>query len=380
MKEYHYIRERQPGIELYTFVMPAEDLLAYAQIDRFNQAEEGVERELNLTQVQKLVEFMRQSDASFAEPILGDLRGHWQLDKTRQIFTAPPDSKLLIDDGQHRIGGLHYLSPEERKKWEFKVTATINTPYRERLRRFLQQLKRLKLDSQLVWQIQDRGDLFPDQGSKATYQIAKRLASESDSPLCGLIRLTERAPKPLVGNDVEVLRPLLGNLGPTASLRESTTGTINVGGILRDLRLAISSTHSVLRIHNQEQQYRIVVALLDTARALWPEAWKDPKRFFLRRAVGIGALIQLFAVGRIFKDSLRKPLKDSLLVLKPETKDEIVKTLAMTKKYDWSFERFRRPGMRFPQSGEVARELDALIYQRWPRSEFDGDRKVRTGR
>src|SRR3989338_6504334 len=172
--QYHYIVEGQPGSELFTFVVSAQDLSSFAKLERFNETQEGVERKLNYSHVLKLAEFMRQPNASLAEPVLGDLRGKWQVDRDGQLLRRENGAALLVDDGQHRLAALQLLSDEERSRWQFKVTAKLNTPYQVRLRRFLQQLMRLKLDTHLVWQIQDRGDLFPDSISKASYQLAKR--------------------------------------------------------------------------------------------------------------------------------------------------------------------------------------------------------------
>ena len=70
--QYHYIVEGQPGSELFTFVVSAQDLSSFAKLERFNETQEGVERKLNYSHVLKLAEFMRQPNASLAEPVLGD--------------------------------------------------------------------------------------------------------------------------------------------------------------------------------------------------------------------------------------------------------------------------------------------------------------------
>lgn len=366
---YHYIRQGQPGSELFTFVVGVEDLIVFAQIDRFNETDEGVERKLTYPHVQRLVEYMRRPNANLPEPILGDLRGGWEFDAKQHVVKRGKNAKLCVDDGQHRIAAFHLLKSEEQAKWEVVVTVTVNTSYQERLKKFLQQLTRLKLDGQLVLQIMDRGDLWPDQTSKAVYQLAKRLATDSTSPLKGLIRLEERASKRLpTGTDAETLKPILGELPPAVMLRESTIGMINVMGILRDIQKVTVSIHSALKFHNAEQQYRLIVCLLEAAAKIWPKAWDDPKHFFLRRSVGIGSLIQLFIVGRAFKDCVSETLKKSVLAITPETKDSIFRTLHYANEYDWSYAQFRAPNLKFPQAVDIAKSLDYLINQKMPRS------------
>ena len=373
MYEYPFIKEGQPGSELFTFVVKADDLVSFAKVERFNETEEGVQRMLNIGHVQQLAEFMRRPDASLPEPILGDLRGAWEIDGEKHVLRRQDKSTLLIDDGQHCFAALHLLTVEERGRWEFKVTATVNTPYQTRLKRFIQQLNRLKLDTQLVLQIRDRGDLFPDQISKASYQLAKRLATETTSPLHGIIRLEERQPKrQATGVDADKLAGVLGLMSAATTLREETLSVINVTGILRDLHQVTASVHSLLRHHNQEQQFLAICHLLSAAKEKWPTEWNDPKSYFLRRSDGIASLIELFVVGQAFKSCLspegtrwNRKVTQRVITTSPET---IKRTLGYIKRYDWSFAQYRTPGTKFPRAVEISRQLDALIYQGVPKS------------
>lgn len=370
MFEYPFIKEGQPGSELFTFVVKGEDLLSFARVERFNEVSEGVQRQLDIGHVRKLVEFMRRPDAVLPEPILGDLRGPWSADDNKHVLRRRDNSELLIDDGQHTFAALKLLNAEERARWEFKVTATMSTPYQVRLSRFIQQLQRLKLDTQLVLQIRDRGDLFPDGVSKASYQLAKRLAREAGSPLYGILRLEERTSKrQLTPQEAEQLASLVR---PAAALREQTLGTINVTAILRDLRQVTASVHSLLRYHQPDQQYQAICHLLNAAKEKWPQEWSDPKSFFLRRSEGIASLIELFMVGQAFKSCLapeaprqNKKVRQRVITTAPET---VQRTLGYIRRYDWSYAQYRRPGVKFPRAVEISRQLDALIYQGMPKS------------
>lgn len=371
--EYPFIKRGQPGSEVFTFVVKADDLLSFARVERFNEAEEGVQRRLHYSHVLKLADHMRQADAELNEPILGDLRGPWEVDDKKHVVRREDGAYLLVDEGQQRLAALHLLTLEERSRWEFEVTATVNTPYEVRLKRFIQQTKRLRLDTQLVLQILDRGDFFPDELSKASYQLAKRLATDGSSPLCGLIRLEEREPRKFPSRaDAETLTPLAGKVPPATKLREETLGVINVTGILRDLRLVAVSVHSLLRFHKPDQQFEAICRLLAAAKEQWPEEWDDPKSYFLRRSYGIAALLQLFVVGQAFKSCLSvegtkwsPKASQKVIATSPEM---IKRTLGYAKRYDWSFVQFRKPGMKFPTPAEIARQLDVLIYQGMPRS------------
>lgn len=371
-REYHYIREGQPGSELITFVVSAHDLIALAKVERFNETEVGVERKLNYTHVLGLVDFMRKPNASLAEPILGDLRGGWELDQSRQVLAGQNGVGISIDDGQHRIAALQLLSPEERSRWEFKVTATVNTPFAERCRRFIQQLKRLKLDTHLVWQIQDRADLFPDSISKIAYGIAKRLATRPDSPLYGLIRMEERVPRrEPAGADAETLKSLIGSVPPATALREGTLGIVNVSGIMRDLRLIVASPHSCIRSYPEETQYEILSRLFNSAKETWPDEWNNPKQHFLRRADGLAGLIQLFVVGNAFKQCLTTTGKTSNKRITQTTRifnnqETFTRVLGYASRYNWSLAQFRPSGTKFPRPPEIARQLDSLIYEKMP--------------
>ena len=295
------------------------------------------------------------------------------MDRDSQLLRRENGAALLVDDGQHRLAALQLLSDEERSRWQFKVTATLNTPYQERLRRFLQQLMRLKLDTHLVWQIQDRGDLFPDSISKASYQLAKRLATDPSSPLGGLIRLEERTPhKQPLGADADALKSILGEVPPAIALSSQTLGVINVSGIMRDLRQIIASPHSLLRYSNDQGRFEAVVGLLTAAKELWPDEWDNPKEYFLRRVDGIAALLELFVVGSAFRQCLttqekrvNKNVTKATVLLYPAS---LKLVLGYAQKYDWSFRQFRAPGMKFPKPVEIARQLDSLIFQKAPRA------------
>ncbi len=379
--KYHYIREGQPGTELFTFIMKSEDLLRLSKVERFNEEEEGVQRELNYPHVQKLATFMRRPDASLPEPILGDLRGNWQFDPDNQVIEGIDESALIIvDDGQQRVAALRLLTPEERACWEFKVTVSVNTPFRERLARFVQQLRRLKLDPQLVLQIQDRGDLWPDGLSKSTYQLAKRLALDVNSPLMGLLQLRERSSRRQpAGEDAEKLKPML-KVAPMVALREQTINKIQVSWILRDLRQLLGSAHSGIRQLTQESQFTIVTNLLRSAQQTWPDEWNNPKDFFLRRGYGIAALLQLLVVGTAFKEALtvrRRVTESSMESVTTQTEESIKRVLGYAKRYDWSFQAYRGPQMKFPRPVDMARQLDALIYQSSPRKKTTPPRSNR---
>ncbi len=367
--QYPYIREGQPGGELFTFVVPAEDLLQFSKIERFQQSE-GVERQPNYPHILQICEFMRQPHASFAEPILGDLRG-WQFDTERQRIVRVNGAFLSVDDGQHRIAALHLLSSKERSRWEFKVTATKDTPFAERCRRFIQQLERLKIDNHLVWQIQHRANLFPNETSKRAYELALALATQSDSPLRGLIRIEERVPRRQpTGKDAEALKPILGKAPPAVALRESTIGIVNVSGIMRDLRQIIASIHSVVRYQDPPRQYEILARVFRVASEIWPREWNDPKQYFLRRADGIAALIQLLVVGSALKQCIttsEKPQrKDAAQSVRVFTEDTFRRVLGYAARYNWAYAKYKPAGMKMPNPTGIARELDALIYHGMP--------------
>lgn len=373
VREYHFIREGQPGSELFTFVVPAQDLLEFAKVERFNETSEGVERRLNYNQTLRLAEYMRTENASIPEPILGDLRGPWEFDHEKQVVRFKRGAKLLIDDGQHRISVLHLMDEEERGKWEFKVTATVNTPYQERLARFLQQTKRLKIDTQLILQLQDRGDLFPSKNAKVVYNLAKRLATEKDSPLFGLINLEERQPKKQPqGSDLESLKPILGATTPAEELRAKTVGMVNVTAIISHLQSACFSVHSVLLNRNPEQKFDAIVYLLQAAEDVWSEEWRDPKQYFLRRAEGINGLLQILVRGDAFKQCLRIPRDTSNkrvgqveIIL---NRDAFKRVLDYGKDFRWSYQYYRKQEVRFPKPVEVAQQIDALIHKNRPRT------------
>ncbi len=365
MREFHFIREGQPGSELYTFVVSASTLLEIARVERFNEDpnHKGVQRLLHYPQVVKIRDAMRQSHATFAEPILGNLEGEWIVDKDTNTLMGNRDGYLSVDDGQQRIAALHLLSEEERSVWQLKVTATLGISYEQRVRMFLQQTKRLKIDGQLVLQLQDKTGLFPDNISERAYALGKRLANDPNSPLFGLIRLEERPPrKHPTEEDAKRLAPLLSSIPPAVMLREHTLGIINVGSIFGELKKVVSSAHSVILKQDAEVQQEVVFRIISAAKEIWPKEWSDPQNYFLRRTEGVKSLILLPVVGQQFKKSLALWLKQGGLSRPQENR--VKGLLSCAERYAWDFKRFRGPDAIFPSPAEIARQLDSLIFQK----------------
>src|SRR5438477_5795768 len=115
--KYHFIREGQAGNELFTFVVPARELIHFSRIERFNETKGGVERKLNYAHLLKLKRFMLQPHATIAEPILGNLEGDWNIDRHAGIITREENGFLSVDEGQHRIAALLLLPENEQEKW-----------------------------------------------------------------------------------------------------------------------------------------------------------------------------------------------------------------------------------------------------------------------
>ncbi len=365
MREFHFIREGQPGSELYTFVVPASTLLEIARVERFNEnsGHKGVQRLLHYPQAVKIRDEMRQPNAIFAEPILGNLEGEWVVDKDNHTLLGNSGDYLSVDDGQQRIAALHLLSEEERSVWQLKVTATLGVSYEQRVRMFLQQTKRLKIDGHLVLQLQDTSNLFPDSVTTKAYALGKQLANHPNSPLFGLVRLEERPPrKPPTEEDAKRLAPLLSSIPPAVMLREHTLGIINVGSIFGELKKVVSSAHSVILKEEPTDQQEVVFRILCAAKEIWPKEWSDPKNYFLRRTEGVKALLLLPIVGQQFKKSLASWLKQGGLSKQHENR--VKGLLSCAERYAWDFKRFRGPDAIFPSPAEIARQLDSLIYQK----------------
>lgn len=353
------VKEVQTSTEkLYFFTLNGDELASIAEIKKFGAEAEGVGRYVDYDHAIKIREYFEHGGI-IPENIVGELNG-WNYKTSRSMsgeLAGNGNSKIIITDGQHRVVALSMLSAELRRKLVFEVVGTMGH-FKSQLKMAVRQAKRKPLDPRYILQVADFTDSFDDEPTKVAYQILKKLNQDKDSPLFESLWMFEKAPYLGGATREEIQRYAIRlqnikGLPPAVALRESKT-SINVVSVLGHLKAILRSDYSPIAKKSQSEQYAIVKNLLQAAADVWPEAWKNPGKFYLKRAHGIGALIKLITLSGNFREFV----KDNW------SQDNFKRILSLVSGFDWGLKQYRdNPQLKFPTVYDLAIQLDSQLWQ-----------------
>jgi DGQHR domain-containing protein len=309
----------------YLFPMPAPLLLAISRVDRFGDHSDGVNRQYDERHATDIAVAMTQPDTVMLDDILGDLRGGWRFDEERGLLIPEGDDCYLsIDDGQHRLAACEILTPEEMARWTWPTVATIGLSYEERLRIFRQQQRRKAIDSRLdLAQRHKLGDWRSDT-ERMAYELILQLNSDPNSPLFGMILLTETLRRPYE--------------------RRHRPEGINATGLWSTLKSVIGK-NSPLAALPLPKRGEVALNIIRIASETWPRAWCSPGHV-LTTARGINAVLRLMVSGAEFRGAIG----DDFSV------DSLRKGLSYAESFNWSTGTLRNLSVT-----EITEKLDANI-------------------
>lgn len=353
------VKEIQTDKEkLYFFSLNGNELTNIAEIRKFGNEAEGIGRYIDYDHAIKIREYFERGGI-IPENIVGQLNG-WNYQASHAMngeLAGDENSKIIITDGQHRVVALSMLSAELQRKLVFEVVGTMGN-HRSQLKMAVRQAKRKPLDPRYILQVADFTDSFDDEPTKRAYQILKKLNQEKDSPLFESLWMIEKAPHlgGAIREEIQRYTIRLQNikgLPPAVALRESKIA-INVVSALGHLKAVLRSDFSPIVKKSQPEQYAIVKNLLQAAAAVWPEAWKNPDKFYLKRTQGIGALIKLITLSGNFREFV----KDDW------SQDNFRRILSLVSGFDWGLKQYRdNPQLKFPTVYDLATQLDNQLWQ-----------------
>lgn len=270
---------QQKEHQIYTFVMSADDLALFAQVDRFGDSSNGVNRKLNEKHAMDIAIAMTESNSLLLDAICGDLQGSWQV-RNGKLIPLDDNAKLSIDDGQHRWYAVtELLNEQERARWSFTVVATMGLDYETRLRIFRQQSKRRKIDAKLDLAQRYALDDWRTDAEREAYKLLLELNSDTNSPLKGMIILDETTKR--------------------SYEHQHRPEGINANGLWQSLKSAMSKG-SPLFILSMEKRVEVVRNMIRLAAETWPNAWESPKHV-LTTARGINAVLMMMVSSPEFR-------------------------------------------------------------------------------
>lgn len=316
----------QHGTTVYLFTLTGAQIVELGLVERFGEDEHGVNRRLNEEHALAIAEAMQDPRVLWPDPLVTDLRGPWIFDPKRGQFIIDGDSSFCIDDGQHRFTGLTMIDPAERERITFVIYATQGLTLEERLRLFRAQIERRKIDPRL-----DKAQRHVLQDWRRpidgeTYDLAKRLNEDPQSPLHEWVILDERSQRVVDGAPRYRLDGINGN------------------GLSRAIRGLINS-HAPLHQFDQDTRYTIIRDLLCAAKDTWPTAWAS-NLHMLRTAHGIYALFLLLKKGAGFRG----------LIGEHFSREAFCEALKRAPRFDWKATTWRNT---IPET--IAERLNAAI-------------------
>ncbi len=328
---------RQREIDVYTFTVSAEVLVAISRVERFGDHSDGVNRQFDERKVLAIAESMLRPDTVMLDSICGDLKGEWTLEDG---FLVPGDDAYLsVDDGQHRRGACEVLNPEERARWTFPVVATRGLDYETRLRIFRQQRLRKPIDTRLDLAMRYKLDEWGSAAERQAYELILRLNSDTSSPLRGMLILEEKVKRPYEN-------------------RHRTEG-INASGVWASLK-SVMGKGSPLYALSLEKRAEVALNLIFVASEVWSRAWRSNEHV-LTTARGINAVLSLIVSGPNFR-----------IVIGDDFRIESLRAaLEMGVKFNWTAKAHRNSSQR-----EITLSLDEVIGRAHQRKIESGQTEI----
>lgn len=267
----------QRDIEVYTFMVSADELLNISRVERFGDSSDGVNRKYSDAHALEIAEAMLQPHTVMLDSICGDLKGDWTFERGRLV--AGEGAYISIDDGQHRRGACEVLNPEERARWSFPVVATKGLDYETRLKIFRQQKMRKHIDSRLDLAMRHRLDDWNTDAERQAYELVLKLNSDPASPLKGMIVLDEPVKRPYENKHREA--------------------GINAAGLWGSLK-SVMSKGSPLFALSLEKRAEVALNMVFLASEVWEKAWMSDQHV-LTTARGINSVLKLIVSGPNFR-------------------------------------------------------------------------------
>lgn len=290
------VRCDQQGTTIYIGSIRGDQLVQIAVHCPFGEHPDGLNRKLTLNRAKEIARALEEDDAALMrDSIAGDLRtgdeGVWIYDEERNVLIGEIESDegsrkrgcyLLLDDGLHRASALEMVSGETRANWTFPLLVTMDAPWEERARAFVQQEKRKKQDPRLMLQVYERMNCFPNRATRVAYRTARRLDSESSSPFHGKIRFDQMAAR-------------RGRLAH---------GEVDVNKLFSFLKTAVGR-QSTLHGMDEENQIRAITEMFRAAASAWSHVWGQ-EGHPLSNPLGWDALIVLLSRGALYNMTLAR--------------------------------------------------------------------------
>jgi len=286
-------RQKRPDVNLYSAVFTLSDLLGRCSPDTYkHDNKKGYQRPLTKSRLRQVSNYMRDEEGVLPTSLLLCIR---QPDRATfepagldgasgepGMLTIPADVEMWLVDGQHRLFGLEQALTKDNAAWlsdyPLPVTIVEGIDAYEEMRYFHVINTRQKgvptdvVDRHLLTMLESEGAALLEREGEKSYlrgratKLTDSLSGDASSPWYGAILMPGEKRRP---------HHLMRQHGMVSSLDP----------VVRD---------GFVKRLTDEEAGKLLVNYWGAAKERWQSAFEDPKGYVIQKALGAGALHQIF--------------------------------------------------------------------------------------
>lgn len=285
MKPRQYLKFEQPAGTFYLTVLTADEIGSIYTVDKRSDGT-GHQRDESKSRRKEIALYCEDPDAAFPTPIILAIDSE-NISLTDGLLTIEDKENIAsVLDGQHRISGI--LQSNCPEKFELPVVIVIDATEEEKAYIFsIINSKQTRVSPSLIFDLFNVSTVRSPQ--KTCHEIARSLNSDPKSPFFQRLKM-------------------LGKGG-------GHLASISQGSFIKSLMLLITKypdRYAIGSKNNQDLQPEnlpfnkyyleghddvirtILLNLFSAVENVFPVEWSDPSRFILSKAIGYGAILDIY--------------------------------------------------------------------------------------
>ncbi len=286
-------RQKRPDVNLYSAVLPLKELLGRSRPDAYrHDSRQGYQRSLTASRIRQVSTYLREEEGVLPTSLLLCIR---QPDRASfepagvkggggepGMLTIPPGVTMWLVDGQHRLFGLERALTKDKAEWladyPLPVTIVEGIDAYEEMRYFHVINTRQKgvptdiVDRHLLKMREAEGPALLEREGERDYlrgratSLVDILSGDTSSPWYGMISMPGEKRRP---NHLMRQHGMVTSLDP----------------VVRD---------SFVKRLTDEEAGKLLLNYWCAARDRWQSAFEEPQSYMIQKALGAGALHQIF--------------------------------------------------------------------------------------
>jgi len=287
--ELEVTRIEQKGVVLYLGWLRAEELIKRGQVDKWTPSHtEGYQRSLVDKRVGEVAWFLREAEGVMPTSVLLSIRSEAMFDEKQSVLDIPDEKTLWIIDGQHRVAGLVKAieqGAQELKDYPFPVVIMVNPDKFDEMRAFYLVNSRAKsVPTDVAERILQRTMLERGKEWIRMHEAKEVQRADRAVNMAGAVGVVD-----YLRSQCSVWKGMVAVPGepkpnPYAAKQHTIVAALLEGPYKVSILAAFDPTDLGV----------LVSRFWEAAEEVWPEAFKDPKLYSVRKTPGIWGLNMLF--------------------------------------------------------------------------------------